>query len=45
MSYAWLVKLWGQYMKIGLILTPPVLLAALVALWAWLPVANRLAGG
>ena len=36
---------WGQYMKIGLILTPPVLLAALVALWAWLPVANRLAGG
>src|SRR5690606_19627501 len=28
---------WGQYMKIGLALTPPVLLATLVALWAWLP--------
>ena len=24
---------WGQYMKVGLVLTPPVLLATLVALW------------
>lgn len=30
---------WGQYMKVGLILTPPVLFAALVALWIWLPLA------
>ena len=28
---------WGQYVRVGLILTPPVLLAALVALWLWLP--------
>ncbi|OAX56310.1 arsenic transporter [Xanthomonas graminis] len=28
---------WSQYMKVGLILTPPVLLASLVALWIWLP--------
>ncbi len=28
---------WGQYMRIGLVVTPPVLLAALVALAAWLP--------
>ncbi len=28
---------WGQYMKIGLMLTPPVLLAALLALAIWLP--------
>lgn len=30
---------WGQYMKVGLVLTPPVLLAALVALWIWMPLA------
>lgn len=29
---------WGQYMKVGLLLTPPVLLASLVALYFWLPV-------
>lgn len=28
---------WGQYMKVGLLLTPPVLLATLVALAIWLP--------
>ena len=28
---------WGQYMKIGLVLTPPILLASLVALYFWLP--------
>lgn len=28
---------WGQYMKIGLLITPPVLLATLVALFFWLP--------
>jgi len=31
---------WGQYMRVGLVLTPPVLLAALVALWVWLPVVS-----
>lgn len=29
---------WGQYMKVGLVLTPPVLLVTLVALWAWLAI-------
>jgi len=28
---------WGRYMKIGLLITPPVLLTALVALFFWLP--------
>lgn len=31
---------WGQYMKLGLLLTPPVLLASLAALYFWLPVAG-----
>ncbi|EXL03000.1 arsenic transporter [Aquamicrobium defluvii] len=31
---------WGQYMKVGLVLTPPVLLVTLVALWAWLPIVS-----
>lgn len=28
---------WGQYMKVGLVLTPPVLLVTLIALWLWMP--------
>ena len=28
---------WGQYMRVGLVVTVPVLLAALLALAAWLP--------
>lgn len=31
---------WGQYMKVGLVITPPVLLATLAALWLWLPVVS-----
>lgn len=29
---------WGEYMKLGLVMTPPVLLVVLVALAVWLPV-------
>ncbi|KFF48758.1 arsenical pump membrane protein [Gammaproteobacteria bacterium MFB021] len=32
---------WVQYMKIGLMITPPVLLAALIALALWLPVISK----
>ncbi|KAB2776952.1 arsenic transporter [Brucella anthropi] len=31
---------WGQYMKVGLVLTPPVLLVTLISLWAWLPIVS-----
>lgn len=31
---------WDQYMKVGLLITPPVLLATLVALYFWLPISG-----
>lgn len=31
---------WGQYMRVGLAITPPILLVTLLALAAWLPVIN-----
>ncbi|EQD33374.1 Arsenical pump membrane protein [mine drainage metagenome] len=33
---------WKTYMRVGLILTPPVLLAALMALGIWIPVLDTL---
>ncbi|MEE3499853.1 arsenic transporter [Acidiphilium acidophilum] len=36
---------WGQYMRIGLAITPPVLLATLAALALWLPVVGAVSHG
>ncbi len=33
---------WGHYMRVGLVVTPPVLLVALLALAGWLPVLRAL---
>ena len=33
---------WGQYMRVGLVITPPVLLVALLALAGWLPLLHTL---
>ena len=33
---------WSQYMRIGLVITPPVLLVALLALAGWLPALHAL---
>jgi arsenical pump membrane protein len=31
---------WGKCVKVGLVITPPVLFVTLVALWLWLPVVS-----
>ena len=36
---------WGQYMRIGLLITPPVLLATLAALALWLPAVGAVGHG
>jgi len=36
---------WGQYMRIGLIITPPVLIASLAALALWLPAVGAIGHG